>query len=1354
MDAGFHLHLLGSAALLRVNATSDARSDGTEKTSASSPDRLLGPGKPLAVLAYLHCAPGRSVSREQLLELLWSDVTPEAGRHTLRQTLWYLKRRVGAEVVSAGVNNETLKLTLPLRSDWQDFLAAAESGSAEETIGRYTGDFLPDFASPGGAAFEQWADIERTRLQTLFVGAATRFVRERLETGRTRDAVQQARAARIKVPTSQPCARLLIEALLAAGDPAAAKAELQRLLSQLAADELDADAPTLALERSVNRALEGSRATGDAEGATAAMNAGTLFTELVGRESDFGALTQAFERARRGAAVHVLVSAPAGYGKTRLLERLASRLQAQRARVVAVRATPAERTLPFAFAGHLVGSLVALRGAAAVAPDSASALVAMLPAASAYLRAEPDRSIGQEALRRRTLAVIDLVQAVSTDAALALLVDDVHWMDEASRTIVASLAERASACRLLLVTTARSSDRFGELTPHATSVSLAPLSSEALQELLSSVAVLPAASWADLFPARLQAATGGSPLLAIETLQLALERELLSVSNGEWYCADPSALVDMLGAGRAMQQRIAALPAVAAEALLALACVGEPVPDDAIAQIVGSDAREALGVLEARGLGLRVREEWQPAHDEISAQVVNLASSRQLAVTHRAIADWLETQPSDSNSTILSRATWHHWRAGDAPGMTRSFTQLVRLTRESGLATPATVLARNALGIDAPNESVEYLVRQLPRRMLSRSGRLLAIALAAAAVVWSVLRTPAAVQGPDAEGLSLVARVRDVSGKARWVRGYFDPNRLSPDMPPALMPIDPPLSEGQLEAVGAVSGELGGRLFGDRFRSDAPERAVDVVEILPDGRVVPLDSKRHDQFQPTISPDHARLAYLDRDFAENQAPEIMLRDLTTGQSTRLTHTSAGELSLVWSPDGAALAFVRSFSDTAAYQICRLRWRDGREQCEASTDQFVPTAVRGWRPDGTLLVEGVSRTTGLVVLAAWLDRQRTTILDEGGRTYFSSPNGEMLLCQCRIVGVDKPILAAFSVSRPERKVPIAVDGEYLEALSPSLAIWGRERNLVRRASIQGPDSVMIGESVLMRVQAYNAEGRTVPMPYRRWLSDSPRIATVDSAGIVSSRAAGVARIIVESVDGLRDTAMLRVVDQRASTIFEEDWSGPLAARWHVTGTPPASIAAARTERRLLVNGDEVLTSGVISKAARLPSRGLGVRVRYRLPITASAWQSLAVSLDPMASDEEIEQWLRTPGSPSPSSWTWRNDRTCQMRLPQQEGGAFRSLVSIVGAGELVPRKAMLPPFGDGGVHELSIQLFTDGRCGYTMDGVVLGRSERPIFLDRPLRVVIEGQSVGTTVEVLSVSFWEGVRTDGPVLRSRP
>ena len=82
---------------------------------------LLGPGKPLALYAYLACVGGR-VSREQLADLLWSDLEPESARHALRQAIWTLKKRLGEDAIAADATD--VRIGAPAHSDRQAFLEA------------------------------------------------------------------------------------------------------------------------------------------------------------------------------------------------------------------------------------------------------------------------------------------------------------------------------------------------------------------------------------------------------------------------------------------------------------------------------------------------------------------------------------------------------------------------------------------------------------------------------------------------------------------------------------------------------------------------------------------------------------------------------------------------------------------------------------------------------------------------------------------------------------------------------------------------------------------------------------------------------------------------------------------------------------------------------------------------------------------------------------------------------------------------------------------------------------------------------------------------------------------------------
>src|SRR5436190_1060283 len=81
---------------------------------------LLAPGKPLALLAYLACAPRRHSDRTRLVDLFWGDRTEESGRHALRTTLWELRRRLGHDVLFTAA--DVVELSANVQVDRDAFL--------------------------------------------------------------------------------------------------------------------------------------------------------------------------------------------------------------------------------------------------------------------------------------------------------------------------------------------------------------------------------------------------------------------------------------------------------------------------------------------------------------------------------------------------------------------------------------------------------------------------------------------------------------------------------------------------------------------------------------------------------------------------------------------------------------------------------------------------------------------------------------------------------------------------------------------------------------------------------------------------------------------------------------------------------------------------------------------------------------------------------------------------------------------------------------------------------------------------------------------------------------------------------
>jgi DNA-binding SARP family transcriptional activator len=189
-----------------------------------APVRIMGPQKPLAMLAYIALSSGRRVTRDHLVDLLWQNLEVERGRRTLRQTLFSLRQKLGDVLGSDG---EYVVLTAPLTVDCQQFEEALEREALDDAWARYTGPFVADFATPGSAAFEQWCDRQRDRLQAAWFSVGEELVRRTL-VDRPREAATMAGVLRDAAPDRPDLWSARLRALLLAGERVEARAEAQR----------------------------------------------------------------------------------------------------------------------------------------------------------------------------------------------------------------------------------------------------------------------------------------------------------------------------------------------------------------------------------------------------------------------------------------------------------------------------------------------------------------------------------------------------------------------------------------------------------------------------------------------------------------------------------------------------------------------------------------------------------------------------------------------------------------------------------------------------------------------------------------------------------------------------------------------------------------------------------------------------------------------------------------------------------------------------------------------------------------------------------------------------------------------
>lgn len=175
----------------------------------------------LALLAFLATTPEGS-SRDKLVAVLWPERRSTRARHALSDSVYRINKALGSEVVVA-VGDRDLRLDgEALPSDLASFHRAVEQERWEEAVELYGGPFLDGFHLPGSVEFEHWLEQQRRRLERDYAHVLESLAEERAEGGDPEGAVDAWRRRAALDPYDSRVAMRLMDALEAAGNPAAA----------------------------------------------------------------------------------------------------------------------------------------------------------------------------------------------------------------------------------------------------------------------------------------------------------------------------------------------------------------------------------------------------------------------------------------------------------------------------------------------------------------------------------------------------------------------------------------------------------------------------------------------------------------------------------------------------------------------------------------------------------------------------------------------------------------------------------------------------------------------------------------------------------------------------------------------------------------------------------------------------------------------------------------------------------------------------------------------------------------------------------------------------------------------------
>ena len=473
-----------------------------------------------------------------------------------------------------------------------------------------------------------------------------------------------------------------------------------------------------------------------------------LATPLVGRSAELAALRAALLRAQAGTLQVLHVVAEAGLGKSRLraeFEREIDLLSPSALRLH-VTARQDRQPQPYSLLRDLLVRWLALADDAS-APEAAAQ---WLRALGHWLGepAMPDAALlghllglgfaahpavqrlegGAAALRRKGReTLLALLRALCARGPVVLMLEDLHWADDASLETIEPLLAGLAAAPLLVCALYRPA--FEErhagwpgAAGQATRLALQPLGqleSLALAQALLHKLHAPPPELLRM----LQASGDGVPFYQEEVVNMLIDRGAIDApaAGQAWQCdlarlreqAVPASLQGV------MQSRVDALQPRERTALRHAAVLGHQFWAEAL-EALAPGAAQALPELTRRGL-VRPEQtsafagctEYRFVHQLMQQSVYENVLRAERVQGHRRAAAWLGERVGDRADEHLAATAEHHARAGDGALASEYLRRAADAALQRGAGDAALALVARGLSVDVEGEAIARAHRHL-----------------------------------------------------------------------------------------------------------------------------------------------------------------------------------------------------------------------------------------------------------------------------------------------------------------------------------------------------------------------------------------------------------------------------------------------------------------------------------------------------------------------------------------------------------------------------------------------------------------------------------------------------------------
>lgn len=624
-----------------------------------------------ALASYLTRERGKRVPRRLLETLFWPGMRAADASHSLSELIHKLRRKgVLIERDAAAC------IWIPREAaaiDVESLSAEAPAAIADRDL-----SVLPGYAPRASAAFNDWVDEWRGHMQLRVLNDVVA-------------AISRSIAAR----DWTLALALADQALKLDAENEAALLARARAAEQLARNDRASDNAAERRRPAHHVApliREGTSLTSWAVRRSDSLAADD--TPLVGRESQMERLRNQATRALHGAVCAAYVSAPAGIGKSRLVRELAAWMRSNGAAVCTVSCARHDGHRPLSAFIQAVPRLQAIPGAAGCAPSTLACLsrITQLTNDEPQMSARDDTAHLSASIRA---SVIDLVDAVTDEQPLLLIVEDVHWIDHASWSLLRTLTAKAHHA-VFLVCTSRvrwQHALWGEPDTFVSEELSALEPSDARAHMANCLAKLQT-TVDDRFVDWCIDTSGGNPYFIEELVNF-------RVTTGEQYTAPPS-LVALTEA------RLKSLTPDALRVIQAAAVLGKNSTLELLQQVLEYPTHilfSSLEELSEAGLLATATSRDKPGtapvlcrHDLVILSATRTLSPQGRTLIHHAAARAIESVAFASNSTELLWDCADHWQAaGQSDRSIRAVIFCARHLHDMGLVHESLRCCESAL---------------------------------------------------------------------------------------------------------------------------------------------------------------------------------------------------------------------------------------------------------------------------------------------------------------------------------------------------------------------------------------------------------------------------------------------------------------------------------------------------------------------------------------------------------------------------------------------------------------------------------------------------------------------------------